>query len=374
MYDDRITISKDVFESLEIFREYDDKYLYYFDKIDRWYCTRFKEAKRILVSSDFQTRKRFYLLDQLAKFGLDDNLLPSYKKYLLLDIAQLDGAQHLSYHQTSTFLLSKDNVLKKEKSIRKRTKDFLASGFNTNDIPGFTFGNIYDILNLDSDYRFEFLKNLNNAMPFYENTALNNISKKDYVKLAENVESGVVEMADIIKKSFYPDSEKKLSSYQKEILKSLDQKKLQEDDLIAIVLAHIVGHETTLRVAVFFLKKTLESKNSKFQELKQNKALQERFLHEFLRMYPPFDYVYRVAKKDITIGGKLIKEGQEVFIPLSVVNRDQKVFPNPEEFSLERSNYKSHISFAYGLHRCTGEKIAMMELGYILSLYLDQDI
>jgi cytochrome P450 len=43
-------------------------------------------------------------------------------------------------------------------------------------------------------------------------------------------------------------------------------------------------------------------------------------------------------------------------------NRDEEVFPNAEQFQLDRENIGEHLAFGRGPHNCVGAPLARLEL------------
>ncbi len=73
----------------------------------------------------------------------------------------------------------------------------------------------------------------------------------------------------------------------------------------------------------------------------------------------------RVAIKDITVGGTLIRAGEGVIAACQSGNRDEAAFPDPDSVDIHRQfDQHSHKSLAYGHgeHQCVAEWLAMAEL------------
>ena len=43
-------------------------------------------------------------------------------------------------------------------------------------------------------------------------------------------------------------------------------------------------------------------------------------------------------------------------------NRDESVFPNADDFIIDRPNARAHVAFGFGVHRCMGNRLAEMQL------------
>jgi unspecific monooxygenase len=104
-------------------------------------------------------------------------------------------------------------------------------------------------------------------------------------------------------------------------------------------------------------------------------------LDESLRLWPTAPGYLRVARKDTVLGGRYrIKKGQWVLVVLPLVQRDPKVWPDPERFDPDRfapgrakNRAHSYKPFGTGQRACIGRQFALHEavltLGMILHRY-----
>jgi cytochrome P450 len=90
--------------------------------------------------------------------------------------------------------------------------------------------------------------------------------------------------------------------------------------------------------------------------------LLNRFVEEFLRSHPPTHGLIRMTTRDVELGGKTIPEGTRVMMMYASANEDERQFPCPEKFDMERKNLIRHVSFGGGIHRCIGAALAKMEI------------
>lgn len=106
--------------------------------------------------------------------------------------------------------------------------------------------------------------------------------------------------------------------------------------------------------------------------LSRDRALQDRLraepqlipaaVEEFLRLYTPYRGFARTATKDVCIRGRTIPAGEPIALVYASANRDEEVFPNAEEFQLNRPNIKESLAFGRGPHMCLGASLARLEL------------
>jgi cytochrome P450 len=85
-------------------------------------------------------------------------------------------------------------------------------------------------------------------------------------------------------------------------------------------------------------------------------------VEEFLRLYNPYRGMARTARDTTTVGGQEILKDDPIALVYTAANRDPRVFERPDEFILDRSNIKDHISFGRGTHSCPGAPLARIML------------
>jgi cytochrome P450 len=94
---------------------------------------------------------------------------------------------------------------------------------------------------------------------------------------------------------------------------------------------------------------------------KRDPTLWEQAIEELLRYDGPVETsTSRWARKDVTMGGQLIRCGDLVRVVLTSANRDSYQFENPDMLDVQRGNNK-HIAFGLGIHYCLGAPLARLE-------------
>ncbi|CAG7726579.1 unnamed protein product [Allacma fusca] len=99
-------------------------------------------------------------------------------------------------------------------------------------------------------------------------------------------------------------------------------------------------------------------------------------IKEALRLYPSVPFLARYLTKDLVLhDGLTVPAGCEVDLCVSVIHRNEKYFPNPNEFLPDRflpeyspkRHLFSYIPFSAGPRNCIGQKFAMMEQKIVLA-------
>ncbi|XP_036028239.1 cytochrome P450 3A13-like [Onychomys torridus] len=93
-------------------------------------------------------------------------------------------------------------------------------------------------------------------------------------------------------------------------------------------------------------------------------------VNETMRLYPVIGRINRLSKEDAEINGVFIPNGTLVTIPIFVLHRDPKYWPEPEEFhperfskeNKERINPYTYMPFGYGPRNCVGMRFALINM------------
>lgn len=84
-------------------------------------------------------------------------------------------------------------------------------------------------------------------------------------------------------------------------------------------------------------------------------------IEESLRFNTSGQRFRRRLQKDVTLHGQTMKQGDFVCLAYGSGNRDERQFPNPDVYDLNRKP-KGHLGFGGGVHACLGNAIARMAL------------
>ena len=97
------------------------------------------------------------------------------------------------------------------------------------------------------------------------------------------------------------------------------------------------------------------------QKLKENPTAINCAVEEMIRFDTSVPFLFRIAKQDITIGGKDIPAGSVIAVGFGAANHDPQKFDSPDVFNIARSP-NEHLGFGAGVHFCVGNVLARMEL------------
>jgi cytochrome P450 family 144 len=108
------------------------------------------------------------------------------------------------------------------------------------------------------------------------------------------------------------------------------------------------------------------------RQVRDQPELLGAFLEEVLRYEPPFRGHYRHVVSDTKLCGVDLLAGSRLLLLWGAANRDPTHFDDPDQFRLDRSAGKGHITFGKGAHFCVGAALARLEAKTVLGQLLER--
>ncbi len=101
-------------------------------------------------------------------------------------------------------------------------------------------------------------------------------------------------------------------------------------------------------------------------QLRADPGLVPAAVEEFLRLYTPYRGFARTAVKPVEFGNTTIPPHEAIALVYASANRDETVFPQGDQFVLDRPNIADHLAFGRGPHHCPGAHLGRLELTVML--------
>ncbi|MEM7728236.1 MAG: cytochrome P450 [Pseudomonadota bacterium] len=142
-----------------------------------------------------------------------------------------------------------------------------------------------------------------------------------------------------------------------------DGRRMEIGELLSILTQLLVaGNETTtnsLSAGILRLSEHPELA----ARLRETPKLMSRFVEELLRLEAPVQGQFRIATRDVDLGGTTVPKGSRVHIRFAAANRDPDIYGGTADtVILDTVRKKQHMSFGAGMHFCVGALLSRMEL------------
>jgi len=150
------------------------------------------------------------------------------------------------------------------------------------------------------------------------------------------------------------------------------ERPLSDHEIITIVdHLYIGGNETTtfaLTSALWILLREPDL----YERLLADRSRVPALIEEVLRLESPTQGLYRRVAVDTEIGGVPLPAGATVHVRYAAANRDERMFPDPDQVDLDRANGRRHMAFSLGEHHCPGEGLSRLEQRLALATILQR--
>lgn len=140
--------------------------------------------------------------------------------------------------------------------------------------------------------------------------------------------------------------------------------------LSACALTVAGGVETTLR-GLASTTYALLSHQDQLELVRSDPSLAQKAFEEGLRWVSPVQLKARQAAEDTEVGGQAIRAGDIAFPLLGAANRDERHYPDPDQYDLRRRS-ADHLAFGSGIHYCLGAPLAKIEARTVIQKLLDR--
>jgi cytochrome P450 len=134
----------------------------------------------------------------------------------------------------------------------------------------------------------------------------------------------------------------------------------RETTVGAIRLMISAGHDSTTSALGISILRLAESDEIQAR-LRREPELIPAAAEEFVRHETPVQAMVRFPVRDVELGGRTLRRGEQVELVWGSANRDPAAFPEPERCLVDRTPNK-HLVPGVGIHKCIGMPLAQLEL------------
>lgn len=151
----------------------------------------------------------------------------------------------------------------------------------------------------------------------------------------------------------------------------VDGERMTEEEITRFCVTLVVAGTETTTFLIGNVLDALARFPEACQEIRADRTLVARFIEETMRLNGPPQRLFRIATRDVEVGGKQIRKGDWVALFFASANRDPSVFEDPDNFNMHRANVRKQLTFGHGLHACLGAILARLEVTCVVNGFLD---
>lgn len=140
-----------------------------------------------------------------------------------------------------------------------------------------------------------------------------------------------------------------------------DNRPLDMAEMLSIIQQLLVaGNETTTKMITEMVR-LLAEHPEEWRAVQADPQRVERVVEETLRLATPTQGMFRIVTRDTTLGGVSLPAGTRIVVIYGSANRDEALYPEPDEFRPDRANLNEHLAFGKGVHFCLGAALSRLE-------------
>jgi len=152
----------------------------------------------------------------------------------------------------------------------------------------------------------------------------------------------------------------------------LEGERLDDESIYGFLrLLMPAGAETTFR-AMGNLLVALLTRPEDLERVRSDRSLLPAAIEETLRWETSVTMVNRVATRDTELGGCPVPAGSSMVLVTGSANHDESVYPDADQWRLDRKQDPPHLAFGWGRHLCLGMHLARLELTVGIGSLLDR--
>ena len=152
-----------------------------------------------------------------------------------------------------------------------------------------------------------------------------------------------------------------------DLVSACDAGELSPSDLRnwVIKLAEANTDNSSHQIATVIIE--LASRPEVWSRLRAEPGLIPIAIAEVMRLHPRSISTSREALEDLEIDNVFIPKGTPVFANIGAAHWDERYYPDPGVFSLEREDQRGHLNFGGGIFSCVGRHIVLIEIEEVIA-------
>jgi len=149
-----------------------------------------------------------------------------------------------------------------------------------------------------------------------------------------------------------------------------DGRRLTDEEITSLIRQLLPAASETTTRSFGSIVVALLAHRAVIDRIRADRSLVIKAINEGLRWCTPSQFLARQCTRDVEIRGVPIAKGSALSLASGSANRDEEIFPNAEEFDIDRLQ-RPNAAFGFGAHLCLGMQVAKMEMSVMLNALLD---
>lgn len=152
----------------------------------------------------------------------------------------------------------------------------------------------------------------------------------------------------------------KLENPGDDVISHLIQSELTQAEIEGLIYVFFTSGRDSVAYMISTSMVALLQNPDQLAELRNNLPVSKEAIEELMRYCAMFVTLFpRTALEDLEIAGQQISAGQSISVSPVAVNRDPRIWEEPNSLKLDRE-IKAHLSFGHGIHGCLGQQLARL--------------
>lgn len=132
------------------------------------------------------------------------------------------------------------------------------------------------------------------------------------------------------------------------------------------------GHDTTRDLMTTAIMLMLGNDRQLWKRAQDDRRILPRIIEEALRQDAPHRGLMRITTREVTLNGTTLPAGTSLLLLFGSANRDENIFPDPDNVNIDRDNVRKHLAFGSGIHQCPGAQLARTEVRVAIETLLER--
>jgi cytochrome P450 PksS len=337
--------------------------VHYSEALGYWILTRYRDVEAALRDERLSSNRKALHINQLG--SLDVKEIQNFLALTSNSMVDTDPPEHTRLRKLAKPGFT-TRAIESWRSIIENTTDRLLDNVQNHSymdvvsdlavpLPGIIIPEIMGVPETDRANLLEWARDI---ITFFGAAGDSNI---DIEELARKADKGAAQFSVLISQLVEQRRRQPGTDMISLLSVAYQEQGLNFEELPSICIQILVAGLVTTTDLIANGVNTLLCHPDQLQKLKKNPSLINSAVEETIRFDTCSPFFFRIAKQDLTIGGKEIAAGSVIALGLGAANHDPEKFEEAEVFDITRTP-NEHLGFGSGIHFCLGAVLARMEL------------